>query len=195
MLHISKFFVILLFYSSVFIFPSLSLAKTDMKLEQQLLLDFEDKISDLVISSVTPLDNLDKMRGKLSEEELYNLALDVGKNFAVNSKALIQLQVPKALSDDIRVSLETVKNDLSIGFTELEKSMICFARYIANHDPAFYDEYVNKRNKGIRYIDGGLNSLSKVGLQLNVSESSLLDIKKAWEKYLDKLERVGSMMR
>lgn len=195
MLHINKFIVILLLYFSAFAFPSLSLAKTDMKLEQQLLLDFEDKISDLVISSVKPLDNLDKMRGKLSEEELYNLALDVGKNFAVNSKALIQLQVPNALSYDIKVSLETVKNDLSIGFTELEKSMICFARYIANHDPTFYDEYVNKRNKGIRYIDGGLNSLSTVGLQLNVSESSLIDIKKAWKKYLDKLERVGSMMR
>ncbi|AAY60175.1 hypothetical protein I6G76_01595 (plasmid) [Bacillus cereus] len=166
MFYINKCIITLLFF--LFVFPSISFAETEMNPEQQAFLNFEEEISDLVISSVKPLDKLDKMNGKLSEEELYNLALSVGKNFAANSDVSNQLQVPNMLSDDIKASLETVKNDLSMGFTELEGSMIYFARYIASRDSTFYDKYTQKRDNGFRYVDGGLTSLSTIGLRLNI---------------------------
>ncbi|ONG70341.1 hypothetical protein BKK42_08925 [Bacillus cereus] len=94
------------------------------------------------------LNNLNKMNGELSEEELYNLTLNVGnvgEEFATRSKILTQIKVPEKLPDDVQSSLEVVKRDLSIGFTELEESMLCFAKYLAGRDSISYDEYIQKR--------------------------------------------------
>ncbi|ONH02725.1 hypothetical protein BKK39_02325 [Bacillus cereus] len=94
------------------------------------------------------LNNLNKMNGELSEEELYNLTLNVGnvgEEFATRSKILTQIKVPEKLPDDVQSSLEVVKRDLSIGFTELEERMLCFAKYLAGRDSISYDEYIQKR--------------------------------------------------
>lgn len=187
--------LLLCFFIFVFICPSFSLAKTEMTPEQQAFLDFEDKISNLVISSVKPLSNLDQMNGKLGEEELYNFALSVEENFAINSEILAELQVPNVLPDDIKVSLKTVKGDLLLGFRELEESMNYFAQYMASRNSIFYDRYTKKRNNGSLYIDGGLTSLSTVGLRLNVLESSSTNVQKTWKKYLYKLEQISSMIK
>ncbi|MGR5963194.1 hypothetical protein ACT7DN_30675 [Bacillus paranthracis] len=58
------------------------------------------------------LNNLNKMNGELSEEELYNLTLNVGnvgEEFATRSKILTQIKVPEKLPDDVQSSLEVVK--------------------------------------------------------------------------------------
>ncbi|TKI25190.1 hypothetical protein FC683_24440, partial [Bacillus cereus] len=93
---------------------------------------------------------------KLSEEELYNLALNVREEFATRSKVLSQIKVPEELQNNIQSSLETVKKDLSIGLTELEESMLCFAKYLAGRDQIVYDEYIQRKNTGFRYINGGI---------------------------------------
>lgn len=98
-----------------------------MNTEQRLFISFENKVTDLVITSMELLNNLNKMNGELSEEELYNLTLNVGnvgEEFATRSKILTQIKVPEKLPDDVQSSLEVVKRDLSIGFTELEEA--CF---------------------------------------------------------------------
>lgn len=122
--------------------------KTEMNTEQRLFINFENKVTDLVITSMELLNNLNKMNGELSEEELYNLTLNVGnvgEEFATRSKILTQIKVPEKLPDDVQSSLEVVKRDLSIGFTELEESMLCFAKYLAGRDSISYDEYIQKR--------------------------------------------------
>jgi len=84
----------------------------------------------------------------------------------------------------VQSSLEVIKRDLSIGFTELEESMLCFAKYLAGRDQTFYDEYNQKKDTGLRYIDGGLTSLSTVSLKLNIPESRFNDMREAWKKHL-----------
>ncbi|HGK1767192.1 TPA: hypothetical protein ACJ0NZ_002043, partial [Streptococcus pneumoniae] len=67
--------------------------KTEMNTEQRLFISFENKVTDLVITSMELLNNLNKMNGELSEEELYNLTLNVGnvgEEFATRSKILTQ---------------------------------------------------------------------------------------------------------
>ncbi|TKI13851.1 hypothetical protein FC683_31435, partial [Bacillus cereus] len=73
MVYIKKYVVILLSCLLSVIFPLTILAKTEMNAEQRTFLSFESKISDLIITSMELLDNMEKMNGKLSEEELYNL--------------------------------------------------------------------------------------------------------------------------
>ncbi len=66
----------------------------------------------MVITSMELLNNLNKMNGELSEEELYNLTLNVGnvgEEFATRSKILTQIKVPEKLPDDVQSSLEVVK--------------------------------------------------------------------------------------
>ncbi|MGR5907801.1 hypothetical protein ACT7DL_15200 [Bacillus paranthracis] len=138
------------------------------------------------------LNNLNKMNGELSEEELYNLTLNVGnvgEEFATRSKILTQIKVPEKLPDDVQSSLEVVKRDLSIGFTELEESMLCFAKYLAGRDSISYNEYIQKKDTGLRYIDGGLTSLSTVSLKLNIPASRLSLIKEIWKKIKGKCQR------
>ncbi|MCU5669119.1 hypothetical protein OCB72_31520 [Bacillus cereus] len=184
MVYIKKYVVILLSCLLSVIFPLTILAKTKMNAEQRTFVNFESKISDLIISSMQLLDNLEKMNGKLSEEELYNLALNVREEFATRSKVLSQIKVPEELQNNIQSSLETVKKDLSIGLTELEESMLCFAQYLAGRDQIVYDEYIQRKNTGFRYINGGLTSLSTIALQLNIPTSKSGGIKKAWKKHL-----------
>lgn len=95
MTYINKCGVVLLSCLLSLIFPLTTFAKTEMNTEQQLFISFENKISDLVISSMELLDNLDKMNGKLSEEELYNLTLNVGDEFATRSTVLTHIKVQK----------------------------------------------------------------------------------------------------
>lgn len=184
MFFFNKYNVIL--FSCLFglISPLTTFAKTEMNTEQRLFISFENKVTDLVITSMELLNNLDKMNGELSEEELYNLTLNVGEEFATRSKILTQIKVPEKLPDDVQSSLEVVKRDLSIGFTELEESMLCFAKYLAGRDSIFYDEYIQKKDTGLRYIDGGLTSLSTVSLKLNIPASRLSLIKEIWKKHL-----------
>lgn len=168
MFFINKYSVILFSCLFVLISPLTVFAKAEVNIEQRLFINFENKVSDLVITGMELLSNLDKMNGEISEEELYNLALNVGEEFSTRSKVLNQIKVSEKLSDDVQSSLEVVKRDLSIGFTELEESMLCFAKYLAGRDQTFYDEYIQKKNTGLRYIDGGLTSLYTVSLKLDI---------------------------
>ncbi|KXY25967.1 hypothetical protein [Bacillus sp. FSL K6-0067] len=185
MFFVNKYSVILFSCLLSLISPLITFAKTEMNTEQHLFISFENKVSDLVITSMELLSNLDKMNGELSEEELYNLTLNVGEEFATRSKILTQIKVPKELPDNIQSSLEIVKRDLSIGFTELEESMLCFAKYLAGRDQTFHDEYIQRKNTGLRYIDGGLTSLSTISLKLNVPTPRLNSLKEIWKKHLE----------
>ncbi|HDR3902328.1 TPA: hypothetical protein QCO88_004979 [Bacillus cereus] len=178
MFFINTYGVILFSCLFSLISPLTAFAKAEMNIEQRLFISFENKVSDLVITGMELLSNLDKMNGEISEEELYNLALNVGEEFSTRSKILNQIKVPEKLSDNVQSSLEVVKRDLSIGFTELEEGMLCFAKYLAGRDQTFYDEYIQKKNTGLRYIDGGLTSLYKVSLKLDIPVFRLNIIKK-----------------
>lgn len=184
MFLIKRYSVILFSCLLGLVLPLTTFANTEMNIEQRLFINFENKVSDLVITSMELLNNLDKMNGELSEEELYNLTLNVGEEFATRSKILTQMKVPKKLSDNVQSSLEVVKRDLSIGFTELEESMLCFAKYLAGRDSISYDEYIQKKDTGLRYIDGGLTSLFTVSLKLNIPASRLNPIKEILKKHL-----------
>ncbi|WP_205317656.1 hypothetical protein [Oceanobacillus zhaokaii] len=133
-------------------------------------MDFEERIFDLIAFGTKPLSKLDKLKGKTDEETLYNIALLAKEKFADSSLTLANLKVPEALPEDIKKPLEEVKTDLSIGFKALEESMNYFAQYIVNRNPIFYDMYIEQRDRGFLYIDGGLTSLTTVRLRLDSPE-------------------------
>ncbi|MBK3313459.1 MULTISPECIES: hypothetical protein [Bacillales] len=93
MFFINKYSVILFSCLFVLISPLTAFAKAEMNIEQRLFINFENKVSDLVITGMELLSNLDKMNGEISEEELYNLALNVGEEFSTRSKILNQISV------------------------------------------------------------------------------------------------------
>lgn len=125
------------------------------------------------------MEPLNKLDETLDEESLFNIALSAEQKLAESSLTLAKLKVPSTLPDDIKTSLEKVKGELSIGFKELAKSMNYLAQYIANRNPLLYDKFIEKRDKGSFYIDGGLNSLATVRLRLDALEGS---IPNAWKE-------------
>ena len=118
---------------------------------------------------------MNKLDEELDEESLYNIALSAEQKLAENSLTLTKLKVPTRLSDDIKISLEKIKGELSTGFKTLEKSMNHLAQYIVKRTPLLYDKFIENRDKGFLYIDGVLTSLTTIRLLfiLHASISSL----------------------
>lgn len=106
--------------------------------------------------------------------------------------ALAKLKVPSALPNDIKTSLEEVKGYLSTGFGMIQEGMNYFAQYIVNRNPILYDRYIEKRDEGILYIDGGLTSLATVRLKFGPPEwidAPKIVIPNAWKvgKWMERL--------
>ena len=182
---ILKYKILLLVCFSISVSPSLSLAKIGND-SKHAFSDFEKELFDLIDSGIEPLSGLDE---KLDEESLYKIALLAEKKLAENSLALSKVKIPAALPADIRLSLEIVKEDLSTGFKALEESMDYFAQYLMNRNPLLYDKYIEKRDKGFLYIDGGLTSLTTVRLRLGAPIIIPNDTSKVWKRHFYQLER------
>ncbi|MBU5215087.1 hypothetical protein [Heyndrickxia oleronia] len=114
----------------------------------------------------------------MEEENLYNITLLAEQKLAEGSLILAKLKIPPSLPDEIKTSLENVKVELLIGFRELEKSMNYLAKYIMYRNPFLYDKFIEKRDMGFLYIDGGLKSLTTVRLRLHAPERTIPD---AWK--------------
>ncbi|MEH7125467.1 hypothetical protein V7122_18070 [Bacillus sp. JJ1532] len=169
---VHKYVIILvLFCFSIFVPLLIPLAEIENDSQQQVFLNFEKEILDLIYSSIGPLNKLDRVMG---EESLYNIALSAEQKLAENSMTLAQLKVPTTLSDDIKTSLENIKDDLSIGLKALEKSMNHLAQYIVKRNPLLYDKFTEDYDKGFLYIYGVLTSLTTIRSQL-VSNISMID--------------------
>lgn len=185
MLHWSRKYIIvlLLICFSISVHPSMSLAEIGNNSKQQAFLDFEKKIFDLMASGMEPLSKLDKLDGKLDEESLYNIVLLTKEEFSKSSLSIAKLKVPTALPDDIKSSLEKIKGEFSTGFKALEESMNYLAQYMVNLDSIMYDKYIEKRDKGCLYIDGGLTSLATVRLRLDAPKRSIPNAWKVWKRH------------
>lgn len=102
--------------------------------------------------------------------------------------------MPSNLPKDIRQSLKDVKEYLSIGFYNLEKSMDNLAQYILNQTPILYDRYLEKRDRGFSYIDGGLITLTTAKLKfyppewIETPKKSIPNAWKVGKEYFYKLE-------
>lgn len=167
--------------------PRISLATMENDPKQQAFLTFEKQIFDMITSSMKPIHKLDS---EIDEKSLYNIVLTTKDTFAENSLSLAKIKVPPTFPDDIKASLEKVKEELIKGFRALEESMNFYAQYIANRNPNLYDKYIEKRDIGFLYIDGGLTSLTTVRLQLNAPKRSIPNSWKVGKKHFYQLEKV-----
>ncbi|SDN16312.1 hypothetical protein SAMN05518871_103476 [Psychrobacillus sp. OK028] len=154
--------------------------------KQGLFPDYKKKVLDIIDFGIEPLEKLD---GVQNEEDLYNIVLSAEQNLAKSHLDLSELKVPIELPNDTRVLLGRSKEDLSTGLKALEEGMNYYAQYIVKRSPEQYDKYVKKRDKGIRYINGGLTTLTSAELQL---DDPLEPIQSVWEvgkRNLYKLEK------
>ncbi len=124
------------------------------------------------------MEPLNKLYGALNEEEVYNNALSAKQNFIRSSQSLLELKVPIALPDDTKTLIERSKVEIASGLKFLGEGMNYLAQYIASRNPVLYDKYIEKRERGILYVHGGLTTLDSARLQLDASEEPLKII---WE--------------
>ncbi|MBS4176756.1 hypothetical protein [Lederbergia citrea] len=172
--RVLKYIFVLIFISFfIFICPPNFLAKDS---KQEAFLKFEKQIYYLIDSSMEPLNQLSEDQ---DGESLYHAALATKQKFADNSLVFTKLRVPSALPNDIKTSLEHTKEEILTGFKALEESMDYFAQYIVNREPILYERFIEKRDKGFLYIDGGLTSLATVRLQLDAPK--IRSIPNAWK--------------
>ncbi|MGE8203680.1 hypothetical protein ACQKP0_03885 [Heyndrickxia sp. NPDC080065] len=149
---------------STFIYPSISTAENRDNIQQQAFSNFEKKIFEMIDSSMEPLNKLDK---ELDEESLRKIVLSAKQKFSENHRSFLKIKVPDVLSADIKASLEQIKDEFSTGFLVLQESMDYFAQYMENHSHLLLKKFMEKRNRGFLYIDGGLTSLATVRLRLD----------------------------
>lgn len=160
--------------------PSISFAGIGNDLKQQAFSNFEKKIFDLIDSSMKPLNKFDGELDKgLDEESLFKIILSAKQKFAESSHEISKLKVPNSLPEDLKVSLEQIKGEFYIGFKALEESMNYFAQYMESYNPLLFDTFIEERNKGFLYIDGGLTSLATIRLQVDAPR--IRPIPNAWK--------------
>ncbi|MDQ0174228.1 hypothetical protein [Bacillus chungangensis] len=189
--RINKVIVIaLLIYFSILVYPTTSFAVA----EKRAFEIFEEGIFDLITFSLEPLNKLDTLNEKIDDEGLYYIALAAKERFNGTLLFLTNLKVPSNVPKDIRKSLEDVKEYLSIGFYNLEESMDYLAQYILNQTPILYDRYLEKRDRGFSYIDGGLITLATARLKfyppewIETPKKSIPNAWKVGKEYFYKLE-------
>jgi hypothetical protein len=105
--------------------------------KQQEFLSFEEKINNLVSSTVKQLemlDKLDKLNQQMDKQKLYRIVLLTKKVFAESSDHFAKLEIPIILPENIKTSLKVIKVDFSYGFKSLEESMNYYAQYIDTED-------------------------------------------------------------
>ncbi|RST58668.1 hypothetical protein D5F11_016710 [Siminovitchia terrae] len=131
-----------LFYFYISIPTQISAEEIGDKTERQAFSDFEEKIFNLIRSSMEPLRELENIYGKTDKVNLYNIALSAEERFNKSSLIITELEVPIVLSSDIRASLENIKRDLSVGFKALGESMDYFSQHNVNRSSELYDIYI-----------------------------------------------------
>lgn len=181
--------ILLLIHSSFFVSPHASLAKTEYDSKQQAFLNFEDKINNLVSSTVKQLemlDKLDKLNQQMDKQKVYRIVVLTKKVFAESSDHFTKLEIPSILPENIKTSLKVIKVDFTYGFKSLEESMNYYTQYMDTEDPRLYWKSVLKREKGITYINGGFTSLTTVRMQLGIEKYAQEEVIKS---YLYKLQR------
>lgn len=162
--------ILMLFNSSLFIPFCTNEVKAEMDIQKQKFNEFENEIYDLLKFSIEPFYELDKLQNTVTERDLYNIAVSVEERFTRSISSLSKLGVPNELPDDIKGSLEQVKVDLSIGFTALGQSMNYFTKHLGNDNPEIYNRYMESRNKGFLYVNGGMTYLTTIKLKFDPPE-------------------------
>jgi len=162
--------ILLLICFSIFALPLNVIAENRSDSNQQAFLAFEKKVYDLIDSAVEPLNKLDDEN--LDMKNFHIIIFSSKSKFAGASLAFAKIVVPSALPNDIKTSLRQVKNDLHTGFESLGESLNAYLQYMVdgNISPHLFDRFIEKRDKGISYIDGGLVLLATVKLQLHSLE-------------------------
>lgn len=189
---INKYVSILLLLSlSISAYPTISLAKNENDSNQQALqafLTFEKQIYDLLDTAMEPLNELDE---KPDMKNLYKNVLSAKQKFFDTALAFTKLKIPPALPDNIKASLKDIKDSFSTGFDALGASMGYFLQYMDNGNPILFDRFIEKREEGVSFIDGGLTSLASVKMQLSSIEFKLKP--NAWivgKRHLNELQNI-----
>ncbi|KIV49932.1 hypothetical protein AM501_30935 [Aneurinibacillus migulanus] len=183
--------ILLLFSLSISTYPTISLSKNENNSNQQALqafLTFEKQIYDLLDTAIEPLNELGE---KPDMKNLYKNVWSAKQKFFDTSLAFTKLKIPPTLPDDIKASLKDIKDSFSTGFDALGASMGYFLQYTDNGNPILFDRFVEKREEGVAFIDGGLTSLASVKMQLSSIEFKLKP--NAWivgKRYLNELQNI-----
>ncbi len=183
--------ILLLFSLSISTYPTISLSKNENNSNQQALqafLTFEKQIYDLLD---TAMGSLNELGEKPDMKNLYKNVWSAKQKFFDTSLAFTKLKIPPTLPDDIKASLKDIKDSFSTGFDALGASMGYFLQYIDNGNPILFDRFVEKREEGVAFIDGGLTSLASVKMQLSSIEFKLKP--NTWivgKRYLNELQNI-----
>ncbi len=153
---------LLLICSLLSISPPLSIAEEKSK--HQVFFIFEKMVFDLIDSGMEPLKKLDQ---ELDKDEVNHIVLSAKQTFSESSLIFSKLEVPPELPDDIKASLEQIKIEFSTGFKALAESMGYYLQYLDDYSPYMLNQFIEKRDQGFLYIDGGFTSLATVRMQLN----------------------------
>ncbi|QQZ09968.1 hypothetical protein [Heyndrickxia vini] len=185
--HARKYVAILLLICLPLSIPAVSFAQKEEDPRLQGYLQFEKNIFEIIATSVQPLSTFNE---EINEEELYTMITSAKNKFIEGSEQLAELNIPSTLPDDIKLSLNNVKKELSIGFKILNESLFYFSEYIRTRDPNLHRKYITKRNQGFLYIDGGLTSLATVRLRLNAPKKAIPNTWQVGKGYFYRLEKV-----
>ncbi|MED4732394.1 hypothetical protein P9597_30720 [Aneurinibacillus migulanus] len=183
--------ILLLFSLSISTYPTISLSKNENNSNQQALqafLTFEKQIYDLLD---TAMGSLNELGEKPDMKNLYKNVWSAKQKFFDTSLAFTKLKIPPTLPDNIKASLKDIKDSFSTGFDALGASMGYFLQYIDNGNPILFDRFVEKREEGVAFIDGGLTSLASVKMQLSSIEFKLKP--NTWivgKRYLNELQNI-----
>lgn len=148
-----KYIAILLLICIQLSIPAFSFAQKKEDPTLQGYFQFEKNIFEIIATSIKPLSTFNE---EINEEELYMMITSAKNKFIEGSEHLAGLNIPSTLPNDVKLSLNNVKKELSIGFKLLEESLFYFSEYIGTRDPNLHQKYISKRNQGFHYIDGGL---------------------------------------